>query len=63
MTIPNGFAPSVNTNIDHVQNVNDQCSGFQLLRFRVNVSGILQVYNYGNSLTYNNAHVTFGYIV
>lgn len=61
--IPSGYVPGANINIDVVQNTNDQCSGFQLIRFRVNASGILQTYNYGSALTYSNSHVTLSYIV
>lgn len=62
-TIPSGFVPSGNINIDVVQNTDDQCSGFQVLRFRVNTNGYMQVYNYGGALTHANAHATISYIV
>jgi hypothetical protein len=62
--IPSDFIPvSGNINIDYIANANDQCSSIQLLRFRANVNGVLQVYNYGSELTYANFAASFIYPV
>ena len=60
--IPSGFIPvSGSINVDYIANTNDQCSSIRLLRFRANIGGTLQVYNYGPALTYANFSASFIY--